>query len=152
MVNTHISFWLHSVVCYRALVEVRCVGIMSLMDTLLSMQLAEITSPLNAPPSNRDALLFRSGQPGKLLQLIEVLETNDMEVVSHLLDELAPFDVTRVNTAQVEALAWANSIAQEIRLPDRVSNSPLLGFSSAEQHIHGHKVDLHPQCVGLKLL
>ncbi len=89
------------------------VGIMSLMDTLLSMPLAEIISPLNAPPSIRDALLFHSGKLGKLLQLIELLEKNDMEAASQLLDELAPLDISQVNTAQIEALAWANSLGQE---------------------------------------
>lgn len=89
------------------------VGIMSLMDTLLSMPITEIISPLNAPPSVRNALLSHSGQLGKLLQLIELLEKNDMETATSMLDELAPLDVSQVNTAQLEAFAWANSIAQE---------------------------------------
>jgi c-di-GMP-related signal transduction protein len=89
------------------------VGIMSLMDTLLSMPLAEIISPLNAPPSVRNALLSHSGQLGKLLQLIELLEKNDMETAISMLEELAPLDVSQVNTAQFEALAWANSIGQK---------------------------------------
>jgi c-di-GMP-related signal transduction protein len=89
------------------------IGIMSLMDTLLSMPLAEIISPLNAPPSVRDALLFHSGILGKLLQLIELLEKDDMGAVSRLIGELAPLDATQVNNAQVEALSWANSLGQE---------------------------------------
>ena len=86
------------------------VGIMSLMDTLLSMPLAEIISPLNAPYDVSDALLFRSGQLGKLLQLIELLETSDMEGADRLLEGLAPLDIGQVNAAEVKALAWANSI------------------------------------------
>lgn len=90
------------------------VGIMSLMDALLSMPLAEIISPLNAPYDVTDALLFRSGQLGRLLQLIEQLESNDMEAAELSLESLAPLDISQVNTAQVNALAWANSIGQEI--------------------------------------
>lgn len=90
------------------------VGIMSLMDTLLSMPLTEILSPLNPPAAVREALLSRDGQLGKLLLLIEQLEKNAMDAASLLLAELAPLDVLRVNAAQVEALAWANSIGQEI--------------------------------------
>jgi c-di-GMP-related signal transduction protein len=90
------------------------VGIMSLMESLLSMPLAEIISHLKAPPSVSNALFSRSGQLGKLLQLIELLEKNEMEKASLMLKELAPLDVSQVNTAQLEALAWANSIGQEI--------------------------------------
>jgi c-di-GMP-related signal transduction protein len=90
------------------------VGIMSLMDTLLSMPLAEIISPLNLPYDVSSALLFRSGQLGNLLQLIEYLEKNDMEAASQSLNESTPLDISQVNTAQIEALAWANTIGQEI--------------------------------------
>jgi EAL and modified HD-GYP domain-containing signal transduction protein len=89
------------------------VGIMSLMDALLGMPLAEIISPLNVPTDVSSALQFRSGQLGKLLQLIEHLENNDMESASQTLEELTPLDITQVNTAQIEALAWANSIGQQ---------------------------------------
>ncbi|MBI5430937.1 MAG: EAL domain-containing protein [Nitrosomonadales bacterium] len=89
------------------------VGIMSLMDTLLSMPLAEVISPLSPPFDVSDALLFRSGQLGQLLQLIELLETNDMHGADDLLESLTPLDIDQVNSAQVKALAWANSIGQE---------------------------------------
>jgi c-di-GMP-related signal transduction protein len=90
------------------------VGIMSLMDALLSMPLAEIISPLNLPYDISSALLFRSGQLGKLLQLIEHMEKNNIEAANQSLDELAPLDISQVNKAQIEALAWANMIGQEV--------------------------------------
>jgi c-di-GMP-related signal transduction protein len=89
------------------------VGIMSLMDTLLSIPLAEIISPLNLPFDVSSALLFRSGQFGKLLQLIEYLEKHDIESASQSLDDLAPLDISQVNMAQMEALSWANKIGQK---------------------------------------
>ena len=89
------------------------VGIMSLMDTLLSMPLAEIIAPFNAPIDVSSALLFRHGQLGKLLQLIEYLEKYDMEAAGRSLEDLAPLDIAQVNEAQLEALAWANRVGQE---------------------------------------
>lgn len=88
------------------------VGIMSLMNTLLGMPLAEIISPLNPPPEIRDALLLRAGPLGKLLSMIEHLENFNMEAANALLDDLAPLNIEQVNHAQLEALAWANSFEQ----------------------------------------
>lgn len=89
------------------------VGIMSLMDTLLSMPLSEIISPLNLPNDVSSALLFRSGQLGKMLQLLEYLEKTEIGPSNQLLDELTPLDISQVNQAHIEALAWANSLGQE---------------------------------------
>ncbi len=96
------------------------VGILSLMDTLLGMPLAEVILPLNAPYDVSSALLFRSGQLGKLLQLVEQLEEYDMEAASQSVEELTPLDISQVNTAQIEALAWANRIGQDDGLGSHV--------------------------------
>ncbi len=90
------------------------VGIMSLMDALLGMPLAEILSPLNAPYNVSDALLFRSGRLGTMLQLIEQLESNVIDSASLSLEQLAPLNIAQVNAAQVEALTWANRIGHEV--------------------------------------
>jgi len=89
------------------------VGIMSLMDTLLGMPLSEIISPLNLPNDVSSALLFRSGQLGKMLILLEYLEKTEIGPANQLLDELTPLDISQVNKAQIEALAWANSLGSE---------------------------------------
>ena len=88
------------------------VGIMSLMNTLLGMPLAEILSPLNPPAEIRDALLARVGLLGQLLALIECLEQYNMETACQILEQLAPLSVAQVNQAQLEALAWSNSFEQ----------------------------------------
>lgn len=88
------------------------VGIMSLMNTLLGMPLAEIISPLNPPAEIRDALLSRAGLLGKLLSLIEHLENYNMEAAGELLEDLAPLTIEQINHAQLEALAWSNSFEQ----------------------------------------
>lgn len=88
------------------------VGIMSLMNTLLGMPLAEIVAPLDPPASVRDALLSRSGLLGKLLTLIESLENYNMEEANQLLEELTPLTIDQINKAQLEALTWSNSFDQ----------------------------------------
>ncbi len=88
------------------------VGIMSLMNTLLSMPLAEIISPLNPPAEIRDALLSRQGLLGNLLALIEHLENFDMDAAGELLDALSPLSIEQINQAQLEALAWSNSFGE----------------------------------------
>ncbi|MEW6314562.1 MAG: EAL domain-containing protein [Pseudomonadota bacterium] len=93
-------------------------GIMSLMDTLLSMPLAEIIATIDLAPEVRAALLERSGILGNLLKLTEKLEENDMAGMSEILEQLSrhsPLTLHQVNTAQMEALRWANSIGDEIQ-------------------------------------
>lgn len=85
------------------------VGIMSLMDTLLGIPLAEIISPLNPPTEIREALLSRKGPLGEMLAMIELLESYNMNAANELLHDLTPLDPEQVNQAQLEALAWTNS-------------------------------------------
>jgi c-di-GMP-related signal transduction protein len=90
------------------------VGIMSPMDALLGMPLAEIISPLHLPDDIRDALLQRDGLLGTLLLMTEHLEQYDMEAADQLLKKLAPLSVEQINKAQLEALAWSNSLEQYV--------------------------------------
>ncbi len=85
------------------------IGIMSLMDTLLGIPLAEIILPLNPPLEIRDALLSRRGPLGEMLAMIELLESYNMDAANELLQDLSPLDIDQVNHAQLEALAWTSS-------------------------------------------
>ncbi|MEQ1775242.1 MAG: EAL domain-containing protein [Burkholderiales bacterium] len=87
-------------------------GIMSLMDVLLGMPLAEIVNGLPVASEVRDALLDRSGTLGRMLNLAEALERNEAADVSAAVAALPGYTASRVNSAQMEALRWANSIAQ----------------------------------------
>ncbi len=88
------------------------VGIMSLMNTLLGMPIAEIISPLNPPAEIRDALLSKQGPLGKLLAMIEMLEGYNMDAANEMMNHLAPLSIDQVNHAQLEALAWTSSFEQ----------------------------------------
>ena len=88
-------------------------GIMSLMDTLLNRPLAEIIASLPVPAEVQSALQQRSGALGALLALCEEVEQGDPVRVAQAIAALPDIDFKRVNLAQVEALRWANSIAEE---------------------------------------
>jgi len=85
-------------------------GIMSLMDTLLGMTMADIVTPLPFAEDVCTALLERRGRLGSLLSLVERLERRDPIAIEPLLADLAPLTSADVVNAHVEALRWANSI------------------------------------------
>lgn len=88
------------------------VGILSLMDTLLGVAMSEVVESLDVPATVTDALLYRTGELGRMLLMIEQLERQDIEGVSQSLADLKVFDVSQINNAHLEALAWSNEIGQ----------------------------------------
>ena len=87
-------------------------GIMSLMDALLGMPLQEIIGKLPIADEVRDAVLERKGRLGCMLTLAEALEHNDAAALAAAIAALPAYTVAQINSAQMQALSWANSIAQ----------------------------------------
>jgi EAL and modified HD-GYP domain-containing signal transduction protein len=87
-------------------------GIMSLMDALLGMPLEKIISELPIADEVRKALLERGGILGQLLTLAEALERNDAGTITAAVNAMPDFTAAQISGAQVQALRWANSIAQ----------------------------------------
>jgi EAL and modified HD-GYP domain-containing signal transduction protein len=85
-------------------------GIMSLMDALLSLPLAEILAPLPVADDIRAALLERAGTLGALLTLVESIERGADEKVALVLATLPILGAGDVQRAHAQALAWANNI------------------------------------------
>lgn len=85
-------------------------GIMSLMDTLLSMPIAEIVASLPISQDIKAALLAREGELGKLLNLVEDLERKNPAAIE--LPDLPYLTFNDLSIAHIEALAWSNSITQ----------------------------------------
>jgi len=85
-------------------------GIMSLMETLLAMPMADIVSPLPIADDVCAALIGRSGRLGTLLTLVESLERPGGRAIEPLLAGLAPLTASDVVNAHLQALRWANSI------------------------------------------
>lgn len=87
-------------------------GIMSLMDALLGMPLAKVTDGLPMPVEMRNALFERKGTLGRMLMLAEALENGDAPGVSAAIAAMPGYTSSQINLAQMQALCWANSIAQ----------------------------------------
>lgn len=91
------------------------VGIMSLLDTLLGMPLAEVVKQVSLASDVENALLNHDGKLGKLLLLVEKMEQNDFDAALGILAEtqLSQGDLT---LAQLEAMRWANAIKETAAL------------------------------------
>lgn len=87
-------------------------GILSLLDTLLGMPLAEIVEQINLAPDVKSALLERHGMLGELLDLAEKLETNDFATAGELL-QCSGLSVEQLLQAQMEAMRWANGLVEQ---------------------------------------
>lgn len=87
-------------------------GILSLIDTLIDKPLPEIVVELHVGDRIAAALLRREGELGTLLQLVESVEHTDLDRTLALLTAagtLTPADLTE---AEIEAMSWANQIAE----------------------------------------
>lgn len=84
-------------------------GVLSLVDVLLGMPMAQIVDQLNLSDDVRDALLQRRGPLGKLLLLVEELESMELANVLDLLSQQnVSLDV--LFASQMEAINWTNSL------------------------------------------
>jgi EAL and modified HD-GYP domain-containing signal transduction protein len=92
-------------------------GILSLLDTLLEMPMAEIVAALNLHDDVRRALLERGGELGHLLEIVEALERADDRNVATLLSDGDPCSTAELPALQIAALAWSNSIGQPSEAP-----------------------------------
>lgn len=86
------------------------VGILSLLDTLLGIEMQQIIDKLGIPEDMSDALLIREGRLGQELKLIEASETNDAEAVQTVLGELGFLNQSQLTDLELEALGWVNRI------------------------------------------
>jgi EAL and modified HD-GYP domain-containing signal transduction protein len=87
------------------------VGMMSLLDALLGEPLPGILERMNLQENVEAALLRHDGELGHLLSHCKMLEAGDFESVSDALRSHPSLTLDALNKAQLEAMAWANSIA-----------------------------------------
>ena len=88
------------------------VGILSLLDALLGMEMTEIIEKLNIPSEISQALLSRSGRLGQELKLIEANEKGEIVSVKSILTELNFMSLSELTSLELEALGWANRIGE----------------------------------------
>lgn len=85
-------------------------GVMSLLDTLFSMDMQQIVDKLEIPDEIVRALLQREGRLGDLLRLVEAREKQNMEQVEEIMTELSFLNQTSLSKAELDAMNWANHI------------------------------------------
>jgi len=88
-------------------------GILSLMDVVFEMPLAEIVKELNLPESVSSALLSRDGELGQLLALAEQLEQDDQGAVARSLESIGGVKSEELVELQMNAFQWANQLVDE---------------------------------------
>lgn len=88
------------------------VGIFSLLDVMLSMPMESALGLLHVPEPVAAALLRREGFLGDLLTLAEACESSD-DVVFNRTAGLLHLSSQQINFAHLQALAWADHIADE---------------------------------------
>ncbi|MBA2483905.1 MAG: EAL domain-containing protein [Nitrosomonas sp.] len=88
------------------------VGILSLLDSLLGIEMAEIIDKLSIPTDASQALLLRSGRLGQELKLIEENEKGEIASVKSILAELNFLSLSELTVFELEALGWANRIGE----------------------------------------
>jgi c-di-GMP-related signal transduction protein len=84
-------------------------GVLSLIDVLLEVSMAELVDKLNLVDDVRSALLERGGELGALLTLAEKLELADFGALTGQL-ECCGFSVNELLTAQLETISWSDTL------------------------------------------
>jgi EAL and modified HD-GYP domain-containing signal transduction protein len=90
------------------------VGIMSLTDALFSMSIEDILDTVDVADDVRAALLYREGEYGDMLNVVELLEKARCGKV--LTASLRRLDMTVKDLREIElaAFEWINELAQEV--------------------------------------
>lgn len=82
------------------------VGLLSLLDSLLGLPMAQVVARMNLPESVVDVLLRSEGPYGRYLMLALAMEKQHSEQVAKLAEALA-LPVATVEASSAAALAWA---------------------------------------------
>ncbi|MBS0299296.1 MAG: HDOD domain-containing protein [Proteobacteria bacterium] len=90
------------------------VGVLSLLDTLLGIEMSELVGTLSIQKDMSEALLTRRGPLGYQLALIEAYEKGEAEIVSSMLAELGFLNREEFTKLELEAAAWANRISDAV--------------------------------------
>lgn len=85
-------------------------GILSLIDTLLQMPMAEAIAEIALPCEVQEALLERKGTLGQMLLLAEALERADDARVASLLDEHDLCSTAVLPQLQIASLSWSTGL------------------------------------------
>lgn len=88
------------------------VGMLSLVDAVVGMEMADILAQLGLADDVNDAVLKREGYLGQLLSLIEEVECDNVETTTDLLADLN-LTPDQLNQAGLEAMQWVASLNEQ---------------------------------------
>lgn len=88
------------------------VGILSLLDVLLGIEMQQIVDKLNISDDMSQALLKRDGRLGQELKLVEANEKGEVAVIQSVLNELGFLSLSDLTNIELEALSWVNRIGE----------------------------------------
>ena len=87
------------------------VGVFSLLDVMLGMNMEKALSSIALPQPAMDALLHRTGVYAPFLELVLACESGDEETFARA-SEALHLSNHQVNWAHLQALAWADNLSQ----------------------------------------
>jgi EAL and modified HD-GYP domain-containing signal transduction protein len=90
------------------------VGILSLMDTLFSMPMADVLGSVALPDAVRIALLERKGEFGLMLRVAELLENNGKSRELNAMLRKLGLSTRQMREIEIAAFDWVNELSQEM--------------------------------------
>ncbi len=88
------------------------VGILSLLDVLLGMDMQQIVDNLAISEDMSQALISRSGRLGQELKLVEANENSEVETMQSILTELGFLSLSELASIEMQAIGWANRMSE----------------------------------------
>ncbi|MBP6056943.1 MAG: HDOD domain-containing protein [Nitrosomonas sp.] len=88
------------------------VGILSLLDVLLGIEMQQIVNKLGISDDMSQALMTRDGRLGQELKLIEANEKGEITTIQSILNELGFLSLSELADIEIQALGWANRIGE----------------------------------------
>lgn len=88
------------------------VGILSLLDVLLGIEMQQIVDKLGISDDMSQALMTRDGRLGQELKLIEANEKGEITTTQSILNELGFLSLSELADIEIQALGWANRIGE----------------------------------------
>ena len=90
------------------------VGILSLLDELLGIEMQQIVDKLGIPDDMSQALLARDGRLGQELKLIEANEKGEVTAIQSILTELGFLSLNELADIEIQAIGWAKRIGEAV--------------------------------------
>lgn len=90
------------------------VGILSLLDELLGIEMQQVVNKLGISDDTSQALLTRHGRLGQALKLIEAKEKGEITSIHSLLSELGFLSLDDFSDIEIQAIEWVNRSEETI--------------------------------------